>query len=244
MKGSIKSLPSLFTCLNLLFGFAALIRAAENDFITAGWLIIIAVLCDGMDGKLARWTGTDSIYGFEMDSLADLVSFGAAPAFLVYTASLKAFGIPGFLVAFLYLLAGVYRLARFNVLQAGDRSKGYLGLPIPVSGMTVAAFALFRVQMVQPVHDGILVFILAALSVLMISTVPYDWPILQFHSTVYLKMKSVFILLCVAAMAIFPNWCLFPILGLYILLGIGEWIMHWLRGDVTASDFFHVMRSN
>ena len=93
MKQPFKTLPSLFTCLNLFFGFAAIIRIADKDFITAAWFIIIAVLCDGMDGKLARWTGAGSIYGFEMDSLADLVSFGVAPAFLIYTSSLMDLGI-------------------------------------------------------------------------------------------------------------------------------------------------------
>ncbi|NQT25047.1 CDP-diacylglycerol--serine O-phosphatidyltransferase [candidate division KSB1 bacterium] len=244
MKFNITSLPSLFTCLNLFFGFAAIIQISTKDFETAAWFIIIAVLFDGMDGKLARWTGTGSAYGFEMDSLADLVSFGVAPAFLVYSSGLKNFGFIGLLIAFFYLLAGLYRLARFNVLQAGDRTKGYTGLPIPVSGMTVAAFELFRVHMMQSFHDGFLVSILAILSILMVSTVPYDWPALQFHESLYLKFKSIFILICVVSMALLPNWCLFPILSLFILFGIVEWIYLWIHGDVTASQFFHVIRSH
>lgn len=244
MQPNFKTLPSVFTCLNLFFGFAALIQTARQDVETAAWFIIIAVLCDGMDGKVARWTGTDSVYGFEMDSLADLVSFGAAPAFLAYASGLQDLGIPGFLIAFLYLLAGLYRLARFNVIQAGDRTRGYIGLPIPVAGMFIAAFGLFQLHMKTIVHHGILVFLFAGLSVLMVSTVPYDWPVLNFHLSLYHKLKSVFILLCVMSMAVLPYWCLFPVLGLYILLGFAEWIFAWMRGEVNAHDFFHVVRSH
>lgn len=243
MKIDSKTLPGLFTCMNLFFGFAAIIQASNREFETAAWFIIIAVLCDGMDGKLARWTGTDSIYGFEMDSLADLVSFGVAPAFLAYVSGLQELGIAGLLIGFIYILAGVYRLARFNVLQAGDRTKGYIGLPIPVSGMTGAAFILFHLQMIPSVHIGLLVILFVLLSFIMVSIVPYDWPVLRFHESIYLKVKSGFVLCCVTLMALFPNWCLFPVLCFYIFLGIAEWVYLWIRGDVTTSEFFHIMRS-
>lgn len=241
MHPDFKTLPSLFTCLNLFFGFGAILQTAQRDFETAAWFVIIAVLCDGMDGKIARSTGTDSIYGFQMDSLADLISFGAAPAFLAYASALNSLDPAGMLIAFGYLLAGLYRLARFNVIQAGDRTQGYIGLPIPVAGMAVAAGELFQPYAVSFVYAGVYVFLLVFLSVMMISTVPYAWPVLEFHRSFYLRLKSVFILVCVTGMALFPNWCLFPVLGLYILLGLAEWIHAWMKGDVSAAEFFHVI---
>lgn len=218
-------IPGIFTSLNAFLGFWAMIKISESQFIYAAWFIILAVLCDGMDGKLARLTHCNDALGSEMDSLADLISFGVAPAFLVYQLVLKDFGIGGIFLSFLYTLSGLYRLARFNVLQKGERSQGYHGLPIPVAAMTVSALFLMldRFQINSPYY--IWIPFMFMLSGLMISTIPYNWPSLQF-SNIRNSLYSIFILSSVISMLIIPRIMLFPCLVLYILFGIGNVIIN------------------
>lgn len=237
-----KVLPSFFTVLNLFFGLLAIVILLESNFEGAAWFIILAVLCDGMDGKLARLTRTESRFGFEMDSLADLVSFGVAPALFLYRWTFYDISLFGFLFIFLYLLAGVYRLARFNVVQAGDRSQGYIGLPIPVAAMCLAAFYLFQSHTWSNHVEIILIFLCLLLTVLMFSGIPYDWPKLLLHGNKWQKIGSIILLVCVILMAVFPNAFLFPALFAYVSLGFGRWIFAWLRGDVSGRAFYHPTR--
>jgi len=164
MKVNSNTIPSIFTIGNFLLGFLSILKILDGNFYTAAWFIILAVLCDGMDGKIARMTHSESSFGFELDSLADMVSFGAAPALLVYQSALHTVPILGTL------------FSRFNVIQAGNRSHGYLGLPIPIAAMTLAAFQISRFQISQAHLVPILFALQIIFILLMISTVPYDWP--------------------------------------------------------------------
>jgi len=214
-----------------------MVMTMEGNLLAAAWFIILAVLCDGMDGKLARWTGSESPFGFELDSLADLISTGIAPGLLVYKAGFFHIKIIGFVICFLYIVAGGYRLARFNVIQAGDRSRGYTGLPIPIAGMTVASFWIFRDHLGSAGNGEWWAALLMFLSILMVSTVHYDWPRLIFGEWKH-KVQSILLLLGIAMMAVFPRWCLFPFLLLYIQLGVWHWAGTLRRGEVTLAGFF------
>ncbi len=238
MKHRPVYIPSLFTILNLLFGFLSIIQMVDGNLNRAAWLIIIAILCDGMDGKIARWTNSESTFGFELDSLADLVSFGVAPALFLYLAVFPANPLLGASLGFIYLFAGGYRLARFNADQAGDRSTGYQGLPIPVAAMLLASFWLFGIHV--PVADNLIFWItlVSAAFVLMLSAVPYDWPKLSFHGGIRQVLSSVGILVSIVAMSVFPERSLFPLFLLYAFLGIGTWMMNVVRQQVEWRTFF------
>lgn len=238
MKSKALFIPSLFTFLNFFWGFFAIVKAVEGNLHVAAWFIILAIICDGMDGKLARWTGLETLFGFELDSLADLVSSGLAPALLAYLGGLNQIQVLGIGVCFLYLFAGGYRLARFNVLQAGDRSKGYKGLPIPVAGLTVASFWLFELPFGQAIDVGWWIILIIFLTVLMVSTIHYDWPRLVFRGGWKNAVQSVGILMATGMMAVFPHKSLFPLFLLYILLGIRSWAVSLYRGEVTLTEFF------
>lgn len=235
-------IPSVFTFLNFFWGFFAIVKTIEGNLHAAAWFIILAILCDGMDGKLARWTNCETPFGFELDSMGDLVSSGLAPALLAFVGGLHQVGFLGMLICFLYLFGGGYRLARFNVLQAGDRSKGYAGLPIPVAGLAVASLWLFDSPFGHTVASKWWIALMIFLGVLMVSTVHYDWPRLMFRGSWKNVVQSVGILLAVGMMAVFPQWSLFPLFLLYILLGVGNWAVGLIKGDVALTDFFLLVR--
>jgi CDP-diacylglycerol--serine O-phosphatidyltransferase len=172
-------LPNGFTLANLFFGVFAIVTAARGDHERAVWYIIIGAVCDAIDGRVARATGTGSRFGEELDSLVDAISFGFAPAILMYFAVLRREGLDFFFV-FLFTACAVMRLARFNVEQAGRAKTHFRGLPSPVAGGTLATYywfsqtALYQQTVISdlPWHTMVR-FLIVGLSFLMISNVPY-----------------------------------------------------------------------
>jgi CDP-diacylglycerol---serine O-phosphatidyltransferase len=167
-------LPSLFTVGNMLCGFASVLHAIHQRLELAAWLIILAGVLDGLDGRIARLTNSSSDFGKEYDSLADVVSFGVAPAILAYQWGLNGMGRWGWAVAFLFLVAGSVRLARFNVhAHDGDR-RFFTGLPIPAGAGSVTMMVLVAPDPVVGQLKVALVWAFVfVVSVLMVSTVPY-----------------------------------------------------------------------
>ena len=139
-RKGIYFLPSLFTTAGLFFGFYAIIQATRGDFANAAIGILIAMIMDGLDGRVARWTNTASDFGKEYDSLVDLVAFGLAPGLIMYFWSLQYLGKAGWLIAFLYAAATALRLARFNTLTIKD-NRYFYGIACPAA----AAFVVFWV---------------------------------------------------------------------------------------------------
>jgi len=237
-KDKVFHLPGLFTMLNLFCGFLSIIKSIEGSLDPAAWFIILAVLCDGMDGKLARWTNSESAFGFELDSMADLVSACLAPALLLFQGIFFHFGFLGMVFCFMFVFAGAYRLARFNVRQSGKRQGGYTGLPVPVAALTIVSFWIFHARKEYLVLNTFWPVILMVLILLMVSLVPYDWPDIQFRGPWYRKIVSGVILLFVILMAIFPHWILFPLFVFYIVCGVVAWLLEWLRGRKRLIEFF------
>jgi len=131
-------LPNLITTASLFGGFLAIVFAIEGRFLAAAWAIFVSLILDGLDGRIARMTHSTSSFGVQYDSLSDLVAFGVAPALLVYLWALKDYGRFGWVAAFLYVVCGALRLARFNV-QVGSMDPRYFnGFPIPAAAMVVA----------------------------------------------------------------------------------------------------------
>ncbi len=143
MRRGVYLLPSILTLGNLSCGFYALVAVYNDEYVAAAVAILLALVFDGLDGGVARMTGATSDIGIELDSLADLVSFGVAPGLLAYVFALKPFGWIGGLAAFAFAACGAFRLARFNVQTRSLDKRFFVGLPIPAAATVVAAFVLF-----------------------------------------------------------------------------------------------------
>jgi CDP-diacylglycerol--serine O-phosphatidyltransferase len=174
VRKGIYILPNLLTTGALFAGFSAIIQATKSNFELAAILIFIAMVLDGLDGRVARMTNTTSEFGVEYDSLSDMVSFGLAPALVVYEWSLYTMGKLGWLVAFVYVAAAALRLARFNTHASLDKAC-FQGLPSPSAAAVIAAFIWVINDYGESGVDYRL-FVLAltlAVAVLMVSNVPY-----------------------------------------------------------------------
>ena len=174
LRRGIYLLPSLFTVGNMLCGFAAVLYAIHYQLERACWLILLAGLLDGLDGRIARLTRTTSEFGKEYDSLADVVSFGIAPAVLAYQWGLHGAGRWGWAATFLFLVAGSVRLARFNVKAGLADRRFFVGLPIPAGAGALTLMVLVDPEPLadqpQAVAASFFVFLV---SVLMVSTIQY-----------------------------------------------------------------------
>ncbi len=168
-------LPSLFSLTNLFFGFMSVLLTFQGRYRMAAFLIIIAALMDGLDGLVARATHTPSDFGVELDSLADAVSFGLATSVLLYFWGMEMAGPPAVFFSFIFLTAGVLRLARYNVRSRvpSDR-KHYQGLTVPSAAKFKSAVVKFQPLPQATRQSGFLVAVLTLLvSLCMVSTFPY-----------------------------------------------------------------------
>nr|XP_061804846.1 CDP-diacylglycerol--serine O-phosphatidyltransferase-like [Nerophis lumbriciformis] len=164
-------LPSLFTMGNILLGFYAVVRGLRGDFETAAILVFCAGVLDGLDGRIARMTQTESDFGREFDSLADVLTFGAAPALLSYLWGLNEFGRIGWLVPLFFLVCTATRLARYNVQTSSADSRYFVGLPTPAAAGSICSVLFFAPDSAsQSWYGGLLMAILILLALLMIST--------------------------------------------------------------------------
>ena len=161
----ISPLPTLITCGNLAAGFIAVLLAVQGRFVQAAVFVLVAAALDLLDGAVARRSETESEFGGNLDSLADLVSFGVAPAVALYLASLHALPVTGVAVCLLYVVCSALRLARFPLVKSPDH---FIGLPIPPAGVTLAGLAALDFP-----QAFVLVSVLL-LSALMVSEIPFS----------------------------------------------------------------------
>lgn len=166
-------LPNFLTASSIFIGILSLIEASQGHFTQSAWLILLALLFDGLDGRVARLTGTTSRFGVEFDSLADIVSFGVAPAMLLYFYVGLDYGRFGILISGLYVIFGAVRLARFNVTTSQNDPNVFIGLPIPTAAIAIATSLLFFEE--HHLHDWGLILLIATLPValLMVSNIRY-----------------------------------------------------------------------
>ena len=218
-------LPNLVTTASLFCGFYAVISAIQGNFYQAALSVLIAAVLDGLDGRIARITRTTSAFGVQYDSLCDLIAFGMAPGVLVFLWALKPFNRFGWMAAFLYVVCGALRLARFNV-QVGQVGNNYfVGLPIPAAASIVAATILFIYQVGGTGSTGYLVVLIMiyVLSFLMVSNIPYP----SFKGLKLAERRSFNFL--VAAVLIFVLVALEP----FVMLAVGL-LGYVLSGPVLA----------
>jgi len=214
-------LPNLFTMGNLFCGFFAIISAIKGDYVTAASAIIVANLFDILDGKVARMMKATSRFGMEFDSLADLISFGVAPALLIFQWSLSSFGRFGWLAAFLFVACGALRLARYNV-QAASAEKGvFNGLPIPAAASMAATTVLFTEHLGATglERNVVLLLLCYVLAFLMVSNIKYP----AFKDSLF-QGRAPFIALVMMAMSFIviaaePQISLFVLFLAYVFSG-------------------------
>jgi CDP-diacylglycerol--serine O-phosphatidyltransferase len=225
LQSGVIIIPSALTLGNLFFGVWAIVAASRGDFRTAAWLIVLAGVADTLDGRVARITQTGSRFGAELDSLVDAISFGVAPAFVLYHLFLED-GSWGWIAAFVYITAAVIRLARFNVEQAGHAKVAFHGLPSPAAGMTLATFYpfsqtdLFATYLAAAPWPSMMIGLMLALGMLMMSHVLYPVvPKFGFRTLKGVLTLAWFVIVVVASFTI-PSLFWFPVLMTYVAYGV------------------------
>lgn len=166
-------LPNLFTASSIFVGVISIVEASKENFVLSSWLILLALVFDGLDGRIARMTNTTSQFGVEFDSLADIISFGIAPAMLLYFFIGYEFGRFGILVSAIYVIFGAIRLARFNISSAKIDPNVFIGLPIPTAAVFVSMWILLFSKYTLHDYSIILLFLTLGVSVLMVSNFRY-----------------------------------------------------------------------
>jgi len=226
-KRGVYLLPNLLTLGALFSGFYAIIAGMGGNFNAAGWAVLAASIFDGLDGRVARLTGTQSAFGAEFDSLSDMVSFGMAPALIAFSWALSSLGNPGWAAAFIFMSCAALRLARFNV-QLGTVSKRYfLGLQSPVAAglVTFAVWvgALYEVE-VTPLIAYSLAGVTVLAGLLMISNYRYfSFKEMHFKGTVpYVVFLLLVVLLVLIAQN--PHETLWSMCVLYAISGPVLWV--------------------
>ncbi len=243
LRRGIVILPSAFTLGNLFLGIWAIIEASRGNAWDAGWLIVLAAVMDMFDGRIARFTATGSPFGEELDSLVDAVSFGVAPALLLYFTFFQSSPAEwSWVVCFLYIVAAILRLARFNIEQAGTDKTSFHGLPSPISGACLATFYAFTTTDVWdrffsrvplPRAAGWLALVVG---VLMVSNVLY--PVVPRFSFRTWGGRLSFFLSFAAVVAAFtvPQYFFFPMTILYIAYGLVSTVIAGLEERLPDED--------
>lgn len=166
-------LPNLFTASSIFVGVISIVEASKGNFVLASWLILLALIFDGLDGRIARMTNTTSQFGVEFDSLADIISFGIAPAMLLYFFIGHDFGRFGILVSALYVIFGAIRLARFNISTAKTDPNVFIGLPIPTAAIFISMWILLFHKYALENYSIVLLFLALGVAILMVSNFRY-----------------------------------------------------------------------
>ena len=227
MRRVVVVLPSAFTLGNMFFGIWAIIMAARGNFTWAAWFIMFAGVLDMLDGRLARLSGTGTRFGAELDSLVDCISFGVAPAMIMYFLEFQNVGKLGWLICYGYVAAVALRLARYNVQHNQDKPGWFTGLPSPSAGMTLAVYYPFSqtewyrasLAYLDLQREG-LTFLMVVLSLLMVSTVHYPrFPAIGFRTAK--GLLSLLLHLTILALSLWiPQHFLFPLGLAYLTFGI------------------------
>ena len=231
MRKGIYILPNLFTAGSLFAGFYGIVATTNGNFYSAAIWILVYSIFDGLDGKVARLTGTSTKFGVEFDSLADLVAFGVAPGILMYSWALKPFGRLGWLAAFLFVVCGALRLARFNVQVNTVESKRFVGLPIPAAASMVSATVLLFHRFGWPgsykkLAILILIYLLAFLMVSSFRYYSFKDPELIKRQPFAFLVLAILLLIIIAAE---PVIMLFAVFTAYMLSGPLAFLMSYPR---------------
>ena len=230
-------LPACFTIANLFCGFFSLVEVSRGRYERAAVLIVMAAILDGLDGRIARLTNTTSEFGVQFDSLADIVSFGVAPAFLAYRWALLPLRRLGWLTAFLFVICAAARLARFNIQHGSTDRRWFVGLPSPPAAVAVASVAFaFPGATSESWLAGAFASFVAIVALLMVSRVRYR----SFKDLDLRNRRSYSVVLPLAAglvaVATHPKGALLVLSATYLVSGIAAYPFSlWQRRKLRAA---------
>lgn len=241
LRRTLFILPNFLTLMSVLSGFNAILictgEPTDRDFYRAALLVMLAAFFDAIDGRVARLTKTQSALGVQLDSLADVLSFGMAPAVIAFRWSLHELGRLGVFIAFIYLACGVIRLARFNVLSTDDDGapkkpgKYILGLPIPAAAGILISIVVADVLTESLTNaPGVIAVVVLTLSGCMVSRIPFR----SFKDVRLNARTATAIVLALAATGYVafryhPSLALVVLLGSYVTIGLAESIVQTAR---------------
>ncbi|WP_324171261.1 CDP-diacylglycerol--serine O-phosphatidyltransferase [Sulfurimonas sp.] len=219
-------LPNIFTAASIFSGVFSIISAVNGEYDKASWLIMLSLILDGIDGRVARLTNTCSKFGVEFDSLADMVAFGVAPALLMYLFVGHEFGRFGVVASALFVIFGAIRLARFNVMTVSSEPSVFIGVPIPTAAVFVSLLVLLFHKYDLNVDYGIVIMLLSILvSILMVSNIRYP-SFKKIDLSPKHAMKSfVFILSALLLVFMYPIEGFTLLAVIYILYGIARTVI-------------------
>jgi len=241
LQKGIIILPSAFTLGNLFFGLYAMIAASRGDLVWAGWFIVFAGTLDMLDGSVARFTRTGSRFGAELDSLVDAISFGVAPAFIIYEIFF-ADAQWAWILSFVYVSAVVVRLARFNIEQGGEAKRHFHGLPSPAAAGTLATYypfsqtQFFETYLSDLPWAQIMGVGMVLLGVLLVSHVPYAKVPKIGLRTAKGALNTVFVLSMLFAALAVPRYFFFSLSILYFAWGLIKSVLFGLLDRIPHGD--------
>ena len=230
-------LPSMFTVANMFCGWACIVYSMRGDFVTAAPFIGIATVLDLLDGRIARATGSTSEFGVEFDSLADIISFGVAPATLVFAWALEPLGQVGWAVAFLWLTAAAVRLARFNVQTKSSDKRYFVGMPSPAAaGVPAATVFAAPGGFGEPFNLFVALAVIVVPAVLMVSRVRFRSFDLLIPGRQRSYMTPLVIAVVIAAIAAEPQIVLVVLAYSYLTTGLLAYALSRGRTSSVRSD--------
>lgn len=241
-EAAVVALPNGFTLANLFFGIFGIVAASRGDFDAAARFIVFGGIADALDGRIARATKTGSRFGEELDSLVDAISFGTAPALIMYFAVFQSTRWE-WIFCFFFTACAVMRLARFNVMQAGRKTTHFQGLPSPAAGGVLATYywfsqtSLYTETIVAdlPWHQ-LLRFLMLGLGMLMISNVQYaKFPVVNFRSLQGI-LGFLLVIGTLIGVIFLPKQFFFPAGMAYVLYGIGRTVFLGLLDRLPGRD--------
>ncbi len=231
--------PGIFTMGNMFAGFVSILHSTGGKPISGAWLIILGGVFDLLDGKIARMTRATSEIGVQLDSFSDFLTFGVAPGILLFSIDVYSFKNWSFLVPPLFLIAGAFRLARYNVSASPHSKTDFQGLPIPLAAIFIASFVIFSNSVWGEIRfTRFFTPAVVLLSWLMVSNVRYS-ATLPIPSGKNLILKSLVFIIIVVALLVRPRWFLFPVVTLYILQGFVReifWVAKKFNGQEESDE--------
>lgn len=227
-KQLIYILPNLFTAGGIFSGMMSLIMSTSGKYEYAAWLILLALVFDGLDGRIARMTKTTSKFGVEFDSLADMVSFGVAPAMLLYQYCGADYGRFGMVVSGLFVVFGAIRLARFNVTTSEIEPSVFIGVPIPTAAIFISILILLYEKYMLDMHVLLLIATLFV-AVLMVSNIRFpSFKKIDLQKAQFIKVL-VALVVTASLIFIFPIESLSLFISAYLVFGVGRATLYFFK---------------
>ncbi|GAX88321.1 CDP-diacylglycerol---serine O-phosphatidyltransferase [Lebetimonas natsushimae] len=221
-------LPNFFTALSAFFGVMSIIASSQGKFEKAFIYIILSLIADGLDGRVARLTNTTSKFGVEFDSLADIVAFGMAPAMMLFFAIGHNYGRFGALVSGLFVVFGAIRLARFNVTTAINDPRYFIGLPIPTAAVVLSSWIMLDIKY-QSHFDLFILIGAVILGILMVSNFRYpSFKKIDFNKNLAMKIL-ILIILAASFLYLFPTEAIALYLTIYTFYGIYRAVKGYMK---------------